>query len=150
VFRVEAPADARIAVNGVAVPYDWHTDTLAPGRYDVTGIVPGKNGCPSSHQIDSVTMADHGTTVAKFAPLGCGTVALDVQPIGAAYAFRSFFTGDEVMSGRTPLTEPVELPDGTYTVDVSARDCATYRDTVHVDGDSSETRRLRVRLVCGT
>jgi eukaryotic-like serine/threonine-protein kinase len=149
-FRVDAPADARITVNGAEVPYDWHSDTLAPGRYDVTGVVPGKNGCPPSHQIDSVTMADHGTTIAKFIALGCGTVALDVQPQGAAYAIRSFFTGDEVMSGRTPITEPIMLPDGAYSVDVSARDCATYRDTLHVDGDSAETRRLRVRLVCGT
>jgi hypothetical protein len=150
VFRVEAPADAQITVNGVAVPTDWRTDTLAPGRYDVAGIVPGKAGCPASHQKDSVTLADHGITVARFTTRGCGTVALDVQPIGAAYDFRSFLTGDDVMSGRTPAPEPIMLPDGAYTVDVSARDCATYRDTLHVDGDSAETRRLRVRLVCGT
>jgi len=150
VFRVEAPDDARVTVNGVAVPSDWQTDTLAPGRYDVTGVVPGKAGCPASHQIDSVTLADHGTAIAHFTTLGCGTVALDVQPSGAAYDFRSFFTGDEMMSGRTPVTEPIMLPDGAYTVDVSARDCATYRDTLHIDGDSADTRRLRVRLVCGT
>jgi serine/threonine-protein kinase len=150
VFHVDAPPGARVTVNGVEVPPDWRTDTLAPGRYDVVGVVPGKPGCPPSHQMDSVTVGDHGTTVAKFLPQGCGSVVLDAQPSGAAYAIRTFATGDAVKSGRAPADSAITLPDGAYTVDVSARDCATFRDTVHVDGDTAPPRRLRVRLVCGT
>jgi eukaryotic-like serine/threonine-protein kinase len=150
VFLVDAPPGAHVKVNGIAVPADWRTDTMAPGRYDVVGTVPGKPGCPASYQMDSVTLPDHGTTVARFLPLGCASVTLDAQPNGAAYAFRAFPTGDDVKSGRTPADSAITLSDGTYTIDVSARDCATFRDTVHVDGDTAPPRRLRVRLVCGT
>jgi hypothetical protein len=150
VFHVDAPPGARVTVNGVLVPADWRTDTLAPGRYDVVGVVPGKPGCPMSHQLDSITVADHGSTVARFLPLGCGSVVLDARPTGATYAFHAFATGDAVTSGRTPADSAIVLSDGTYTIDVSARDCATFRDTLHVDGDTEPPRRLRVRLVCGT
>ena len=150
VFRVEAPPSAHITVNGAVVPADWRTDTLPPGRYSVAGTIPGKTGCPPSHQLDSITLGEHGTSVARFAPLGCGQVQLDAQPSGASYDFRSFFSGDEITSGRSPANDPIMLPDGAYTLSVSARDCATYRDTVHVEGDSAELRHVRVRLVCGT
>jgi serine/threonine protein kinase len=150
VFQVDAPFGTHITVNGESVPPDWRTDTLPPGRYDVVGIVPGKAGCPASHQVDSVTLGDHGTTVARFEAAGCGNVVLDARPAGAAYAFRALLTGDSVGGGRMPNDSTVTLPVGAYTIDVSARDCATFRDTVHVNGDTAPPRRLRVRLVCGT
>jgi len=150
-LRISAPGGSRVLVNGMAVPApEWRSDTLAPGRYEVAAAVPGLPGCPVTHESTVATVASHGTTDVHFASRGCGTVLLDALPSGASYAFRALSSGDEVTAGRAPAQAPITLPSGEYSVEVSAQDCATYRDTVHMAAATPAPRRLRVRLVCGT
>ncbi len=154
-LRVTAPATARVTVNGVlAGTGDWRTDTLKPGKYEVTATlpdsVPSDQPCPSLTATTTVTVGDAGPTFAHLTPRACGALVLDAEPSGAAFAIRPLGGGDEVATGHTPVAGPITLPIGEYTLAVSARYCATYHDTVHVTEDVRATRKVRVRLFCGT
>jgi len=78
---------------------------------------------------------------------GFGTVHLDTKPPATLYTFQALDDG-RVIRGRTPLTGPITLPVGTYAVIISARYCASYRDTVHIAMNHAAPP-LKVRLVCG-
>ena len=152
-MHITAPADARLSVGGTVVGTgEWRTDTLKPGRYEVLAALPdsGNEQCPTHRVTETITVAATGTTTAHLAPRVCGVLVLDAQPNGAEYAFRAIGGGDEIASGHTPVEKPITLPIGEYTLAVSARYCATYRDTVHVTEDARAARHVRVRLVCGT
>jgi len=150
-LRIISPGGSHVSVNGAAVASpEWRTDTLAPGRYEIAATVPGLPGCPVTRESFVATVAAHGTTDVRFASRGCGTVLLDAGPTGASYAFRTLSSGDEITAGRAPASAPITLPSGEYSVEVSAQDCATYRDTVHMAAATPQPRHLRVRLVCGT
>jgi len=104
---------------------------------------------PSHRVTQTVTLAPTGMTNVHLAPRVCGVLVLDAQPNGAEYAFRSI-SGDEIASGHTPAEKPITLPIGAYMLAVSARYCATYRDTVRVTDDAGPAQHVRVRLVCGS
>jgi hypothetical protein len=150
-FRVSGPAGTRLSVNGAAVPSpDWQTDTLAPGRYEVAAVIPGAAGCPAAHETQVATVTARTATPIHFTARPCGTLVLDARPAGAAYAFRVLGTTDEINTGHTAqASQPITLPAGEYSISISAHDCATYSDTVHVTS-ADKGRRLRVRLVCGS
>jgi serine/threonine protein kinase len=153
IVHITAPADARLSVGGTVVGTgEWRTDTLKPGRYEVLAALPdsGNGQCPSHRVTQTITVAATGTTTAHLAPRVCGLLLLDAQPNGAEYAFRAIGGGDEVATGHTPADKPITLPIGEYTLAVSARYCATYRDTVHVTEEAGPARHVRVRLVCGS
>lgn len=154
IVHITAPPDARLSVGGTIVGTgEWKTDTLKPGRYEIAAALPdsGNEQCPSHRVTTTVVVAETGTTTAHLAPKTCGVLVLDAQPSGAEYAFRSVGGGDEVASGHTPAGGPITLPIGDYWLAISARYCATYRDTVRVTSDSgAAARHVRVRLVCGT
>ncbi len=78
---------------------------------------------------------------------GFGTVHLDTRPAGTLYTFQALDDG-RVVRGRTPLNGPITLPVGTYAVVISARYCASYRDTVHIALNHAAPP-LKVTLVCG-
>jgi serine/threonine protein kinase len=152
ILHIMAPADARLSVGGTVVGTgDWRTDTLKPGRYEVLAALPdsGNEQCPSHRVTQTVTLAPTGMTNVHLAPRVCGVLVLDAQPNGAEYAFRSI-GGDEIASGHTPAEKPITLPIGAYMLAVSARYCATYRDTVRVTDDAGPAQHVRVRLVCGS
>jgi hypothetical protein len=78
---------------------------------------------------------------------GVGTLHMDVRPAGASYTLQSLEDG-RVIRGTMPLTTPLTLPTGQYALEISARYCATYRDTVRVAPSHANTP-VTVRLVCG-
>ncbi len=92
----------------------------------------------------------NGTPLAAAPPerdRGFGTVHLDTRPAGTLYTFQALDDG-RVVRGRTPLNGPITLPVGTYAVVISARYCASYRDTVHI-APKQAAPPLKVTLVCG-
>jgi eukaryotic-like serine/threonine-protein kinase len=152
VVHITAPADAVVSVNGTVVGTgEWRTDTLKPGRYEIAAALPdtgqATEQCPTHKVSTTMLVGATGTVGAHLTPRGCGALVLDAQPNGAEYDFRAVGSGDEVASGHTPTDGPITLPIGEYTLAVSARYCATYSDTVYI---SAPSRRVRVRLVCGT
>jgi PEGA domain. len=54
--------------------------------------------------------------------------------------------GGEAASGTAPLTAPIVLPAGSYTLRVSASYCADYRSDIRVTED--RTRSERAHLLC--
>lgn len=81
-------------------------------------------------------------------PRGSGTVSLDAEPAGASYTIQALEDG-HVIRGTTPTTAPLTLPVGDYAIEISARYCATYRDTLRVQLNRPATP-VHVKLVCGT
>ncbi len=79
---------------------------------------------------------------------GSGTVSLEADPAGASYTLQALDDG-HVIRGTTPTATPLTLPVGDYAIEISARYCASYRDTLHVQANQPATS-VRIKLVCGT
>jgi serine/threonine protein kinase len=140
---VPSPGDTRADANPARNTSD-HDGRVAASSADghhTTRSVPS-----SSAGSTATTEPTVPTPPPTPAPVGFGTVHLDAQPLGASYMFQALDDG-HVIRGRTPVTGPLTLPVGTYAVEISARYCASYRDTVHVA--LNHAAPLRVRLVCG-
>ena len=91
-----------------------------------------------------------GTPAAAAAPSsrGSGTVSLDAEPAGASYTLQALDDG-HVIRGTMPAATPLTLPVGDYAIEISARYCASYRDTLRVQLNRAATP-VHVKLVCGT
>ena len=145
VLRVIGPADASISVDGTIVGRGtWHSESITPGVHHVIVSVSSAPGCSAAQEKRDVQVATSGTTTANFSPHECGAVTLDVAPAGAHYSFVR--GGTEVASGTTPPQSALQLPEGNYTLRVSAKYCADYSGTVTVT--RGNTANQRVRLIC--
>jgi hypothetical protein len=80
-------------------------------------------------------------------PRPVGNLHVVTNPADASFVLQALDDGHQVR-GRTPLAAPLSLPVGAYSVEISARYCAAYHDTVRVA--AAHTSPLHVRLVCGT
>jgi len=145
VLRVIGPADASISVDGTIVGRGtWHSDSITTGVHHVLVSVSSAPGCTAARERKDVQVAPTGTTTANFSPRDCGAVTLDVAPVGAHFSFAH--GGSEVASGTVPSESPLQLPEGTYTLHVSAKYCADYSGAVSVAAGTASTQR--VRLIC--
>ena len=145
VLRVIGPADASISVDGTIVGRGtWHTESITPGVHHVKVSLSSAPGCAAAQERKDVQVSASGTTTATFTPRECGAVTLDVAPAGAHYSFAH--GGTEIVSGTAPAASPLQLPEGTYTLHVSAKYCADYSGAVSVAAGSGSSQR--VRLIC--
>jgi len=80
-------------------------------------------------------------------PRGSGTILLDAVPPGANYTLQAL-DGGHVITGTMPTSGPLTLPVGDYAIEISARYCASYRDTLRVPLNHAADP-VHVRLVCG-
>jgi hypothetical protein len=145
VLRVNGPADASISVDGTIVGRGtWHSESITTGVHHVLVSVSSAPGCAAAQERKDVQVAPTGTTTANFSPRDCGTVALDVAPAGAHFSFAH--GGSEVASGTAPADSALQLPQGTYTLHVSAKYCADYSGTVSVAAGATSSQRIR--LIC--
>jgi len=88
------------------------------------------------------------TVASAPASRGSGTVTLDAEPAGASYTLQALDDG-HVIRGTMPAAGPLTLPVGDYAIEISARYCASYRDTLRVPLNRAATP-VHVKLVCGT
>lgn len=145
VLRVIGPADASISVDGTIVGRGtWHTESITPGVHHVKVSLSSAPRCAAAQERKDVQVAASGTTTATFTPRECGAVTLDVAPAGAHFSFAH--GGSEIASGTAPAASPLQLPEGTYTLHVSAKYCADYSGAVSVAAGSGSSQR--VRLIC--
>jgi eukaryotic-like serine/threonine-protein kinase len=145
VLRVIGPADASISVDGRVVGRgSWHTESIAAGVHHVIAAIEAAPDCPTAEERKDVRVATRGTTTARLTPRGCGTVTLDIEPAGASYSLAS--SGSAPDSGTAPAPAPVQLPEGTYALHVSAKYCADYSGTVTIASGNASYQR--VRLIC--
>jgi hypothetical protein len=142
---VIGPADASISVDGRVVGRgSWHTESIAAGVHHVIAAIEAAPDCPTAEERKDVRVATRGTTTARLTPRGCGTVTLDIEPAGASYSLAS--SGSAPDSGTAPAPAPVQLPEGTYALHVSAKYCADYSGTVTIASGNASYQR--VRLIC--
>ena len=145
VLRVIGPADATISVDGTVVGRGtWHSEAIAAGSHHVVVSLDAPAACTLAQDAKDVRVAETGTTTVQLAPRRCGTFELDAAPSGGRYVLTS--GGHEVARGLVPVTSPVLVPEGTYSLRVSAKYCADYSGSVTIK--TTATARERVRLIC--
>lgn len=145
VLRVAGPADATISLDGSVVGRGtWHSETITAGVHHVIVSVSAPAACTSAQDAREVRVNETGTTTVQFTPKRCGTFTLDAAPTGGRYVLSS--GGHEIASGAVPLGAPVLVPEGSYSLHVSAKYCADYSGTVTIS--TGATAHLRVRLIC--
>ena len=145
VLRVAGPADATITLDGSVVGRGtWHSESITAGVHHVIVSVAAPAACASAQDARDVRVNESGTTTVQFTPKRCGTFTLDAAPTGGRYVLSS--GGHEIASGAVPLAAPVLVPEGSYSLHVSAKYCADYSGTVTIS--TGATAHLRVRLIC--
>ncbi|MEO6211911.1 MAG: serine/threonine-protein kinase [Gemmatimonadaceae bacterium] len=145
VLRVAGPADATINLDGSIVGRGtWHSESITAGVHHVIVSVAAPAACTSAQEARDVRVNETGTTTVQFTPKRCGTFTLDAAPTGGRYVLSS--GGHEIASGAVPLGAPVLVPEGSYSLHVSAKYCADYSGTVTIS--TGATAHLRVRLIC--
>ena len=144
---VNAPRDAAVSVNGVALGNGPFTiDTLSAGTYQVAATVGGLRSCPSLR--DEVTAMLTGTAVdtVTLNPRNCGTLELTVTPEGASYTLQPL-GNDRSRTGNLPLREPLLLPAGAYRIMVEHKLCAQYSNP-RLRITAERVTKERARLIC--
>ncbi len=145
VLRVAGPADATINLDGSVVGRGtWHSESITAGVHHVIVSVAAPAACTSAQDARDVRVNETGTTTVQFTPKRCGTFTLDAAPTGGRYVLST--GGHEIASGAVPLAAPVLVPEGPYSLHVSAKYCADYSGTVTIS--TGATAHLRVRLIC--
>ncbi len=147
-----APGDTRStdASHGTAGPVGARPSDAAGGSLSVHHLahpLPAASSTAVNTPGQPTSAGAPVTTPPPDKDRGFGTVHLDTRPAATLYTFQALDDG-RVIRGRTPLSAPVTLPVGTYAVVISARYCASYRDTVHIALNHAAPP-LKVRLVCG-
>jgi serine/threonine-protein kinase len=148
------------ATSAAATPLDANaaSSTHGPDRTPAGSKSPGES---SPVRREPATRPAHGppgkashskasTPAAATTPSsrGSGTVSLEAEPAGASYTLQALDDG-HVIRGITPTAAPLTLPVGDYAIEISARYCASFRDTLHVQLNRAATP-VHVKLVCGT
>ena len=80
-------------------------------------------------------------------PIAVTGRSLEAEPAGASYTLQALEDG-HVIRGTMPAAAPLTLPVGDYAIEISARYCASYRDTLRVVNRAATP--VHVKLVCGT
>jgi eukaryotic-like serine/threonine-protein kinase len=129
----------------------------APDRAPAQGSKSGESSSvprrpatrPAHARSGKASRPKASTPAAAVAPSsrGSGTVSLEAEPAGASYTLQSLDDG-HVFRGTTPTAAPLTLPVGDYAIEISARYCASYRDTLRVLNRA--VTPVHVKLVCGT
>jgi serine/threonine-protein kinase len=146
VLVVNAPDGAEVRVDGkVAGQGSFRREDIRAGSHTVSATIVSVDGCPTATDDVTVRVREEGRTSVTLAPRPCGFLTIDAEPRGARWSV-SDSAGGEAASGTTPLTAPIVLPAGAYTLRVSASYCADYRSDVKVAAD--RTRRERAHLLC--
>jgi eukaryotic-like serine/threonine-protein kinase len=140
------------ATPGTATPPDTATGSSSPAQDQMPGS-SGHQGPTTRTAHARAGKTRHSTTTspavaAAPSARGSGTVSLEAEPEGASYTLQALDDG-HVIRGTTPTATPLTLPVGDYAIEISARYCASYRDTLRVQLNRAATP-VHVKLVCGT
>lgn len=146
VVQVSAPPEAEVQVDGKVIGRgSLRSNAIAPGVHTFRALVPSIDGCPTASEEGTLRVRESGRSSITLNPRPCGYLSIDAQPDGARWTITSP-DGIEVASGAAPLTAPVVLPVGAYSLRVSASYCADYRADVIVSVE--RPRHERAHLIC--
>jgi hypothetical protein len=143
---VNAPEGADVLVDGKLAGHgSFRREDIAAGAHKVTATIASIDGCPTAIDDVTVRVREDGRTSVTLQPRPCGILTIDAAPRSARWSV-SDTTGSEVASGTAPLSAPIVLPVGSYTLRVSASYCADYRADLKVTADRE--RHERAHLLC--
>ena len=146
VVQVGAPADAEVRMDGKVVGQgSFRSSEIAPGSHTFSAVIPTIEGCPTATAEGTLRVRETGRSSITLNPRPCGYLSIDAQPADARWVVTSP-DGIEAASGTAPLTAPVVLPVGAYSLRVSASYCADYRADLTVTAD--KPHRERAHLLC--
>jgi serine/threonine-protein kinase len=146
--EVVAPGDATVSLNGVDVGRGrWRTDTLKPGTYVIAASVRSYDRCGSARAVDTVYLRNTGDTSVALQPRPCGFLAVSSTPERAEFAVLTP-AGSRVRTGTLPLPDSLLLPVGRYRLQLRARYCSTFDDSVRIE--SGKTNRQQIPMICDT
>ena len=148
VLAIRAPEGAKIMIgNDTVATGSWTTDTLAPGKYNVSASIPTRTSCPYAVDPKTVTVSDTGTVSVELTPRDCGWIAVHPRYGGK-------FDNPELslstlgwnrkypIRGTTPVR--VKVPIGQHQLLITARYCYPFRDTRAVRAQNDSTNPLQV------
>ncbi len=140
-IAVSAPAEAEVYFDGEPVAHGpWRSAPIPAGRYTVRASVGGLPGCPSADTAATVEVTANAHRTVALEPIACGRLMLDFTATTAPHYTLVPLRGGPTREGILPLSQPLVLPDGTYSLTVEASACAPYTD-VRVPVVAGETRR---------
>jgi serine/threonine-protein kinase len=146
--EVVAPGEATVSVNGVDVGSGrWRTDTLRAGMYVVAATIKAIDRCASARVEDTVFVRTTGDTSVTLTPRPCGFLAVSSQPERAEFAVLTS-GGSRVKEGFLPYPDSLLLPVGRYRLQVRARYCSPFEDSVRIE--SGRTNRQQIPMICDT
>ncbi len=137
-LRVTAPDGARLSVNGFDVgASSWAADTMAAGTYTVRASLSAMEGCPSAFDSRTVRLRAGSSDRVEMAVRTCGLLNITIRnrplPTGLRFAVSG---GGVRQEGDLPIANPLLLPVGDYTLQVTADGaCTMYTSTVQVAAD---------------
>lgn len=146
---VNAPANARVSVNGQAVSDGtWRSDSLKPGEYTLGASLPSSGGCDWATVEERVRVRGGGSHTVTLSPRPCGTIAINLLNVasGARYSVVSS-DGAVKLEGALPRDGGIVVPVGEYRVTAQQPLCAPYtNENVNVVADRAT--RLTFRVIC--
>ena len=146
VLVVNAPDAAQLQIDGKpAGQGGFRRDDIDAGSHTITATLASLDGCPTAVDDVTVRVRDEGRTTVTLEPRPCGLLAMDVEPKGARWTVHDA-SGKEVATGTAPLSSPIVLPAGAYSLRVSASYCADYRSDINLVAE--RTHRERAHLLC--
>jgi serine/threonine-protein kinase len=148
VVEVVSPREATVSVNGVPVGGGrWRTDTLKPGTYELVASVRSYDRCAWARVADTIYVRNTGDTSVTLQPRPCGFLAVSSTPERAEFAVLTP-TGSRMKTGTLPSTDSLLLPVGRYRLQLRARYCSTFDDSVRIE--SGKTNRQQIPMICDT
>jgi hypothetical protein len=146
IVEVVAPGEATVSVNGVDVGRGrWRTDTLGPGTYVLAASVRSYDRCRWARDVDTVYLRNTGDTSVTLEPRACGFLAVASTPERAELLV-STPTGSRVRTVPLPSPDSLLLPVGRYRLQLRARYCTTFDDSVRIE--SGKTNRQQIPMIC--
>ena len=148
-LAIDVPEGVTILLDGVAKgTTSWRSDSVQPGRHEITATIPTADGCPTGTVTRQVTVQrGRRATPVRLSPRPCGTLAFDASPAGANFTLTSLPQSDSSVERRGKVPARELLPVGRYLRTIGSSRCSTYGDTVSVEADRV-TALPRFSLIC--
>jgi serine/threonine-protein kinase len=156
-LRVTAPPDARVTLNDSLIGRgNVSTDSLRPGEYLLVAEVPAFEGCTVNRitrptrveagRIQSVVLNVVRCGTVRFGDVSARTIP-DNKPIEGRGIFFTFEpdSGSGPPEGRLPLSSPIVLRPGKWTLILQMAGCSPYREDFTVEpGEQQLLQPIRI------
>jgi serine/threonine protein kinase len=151
-LTVVTPAEASVTLDGQPITAGrWQGDSVRPGDHEIAVTLRTLPGCETASMTRSVRLRAGASREETLTPRPCGALEIDGRGRQGRYTVTAT-EGQLRKEGTIPLSAPVVLPVGRYSLTVVKTDgtdyCAPYTDEVEVTAGA--TQRKPIRFLCGT